>query len=1448
MLLFSFYVTLRSSAVQTYLAKKITTRLSEQFHANISVKGVDIAFFNKVVLEEVLIMDQQNDSMLLVEQLVARIDSFSIKNKRLALKRLSMNDTRINISMDSSRVANYQFLFDTIPTSTIDSTRLWNISCYNFAFGNASFSYTDPYAAEKKQFKLYDINMDASGFQMSSDSICFHIDRLQLNDRKNFRLNEFNTDFAWSENQLELKNMFASMPHSVIAKAHIIADKSKLKETGDYRDLILDIHLNQSVLSMTDVAQLVPSLRGMNADMELSGRIYGTLADLKGKDIKLSYGDYTRINCDFYMNGLPVIANTFVHLDLKKSTTHFKDISQLRLPESSKRDYLKFPDILYNAGLIEYEGNFTGFVGDFVAYGSIFSDYGRFNTDLSFKPSGTDKLGFDGHLQTVGFKTGEFLKNARLGDLTYNGKVSGIYNKKSQTLTADIHGGIERVDLNNYELKNIGLKGTISDRRFDGKMTVEDKNLNFDFDGVFDFNPEIPVFDFVMNLRRANLIALNLDKKYSISELSFLLKANFTGSNIDNLAGSIWLEDGSYRNQNGELGLNSFEIKTFKDSVSNIQLRSDYLDADFQGDYQLLNLKNSLLKIASHYFPSVNTGYNKQKSGNIFKFSVKLKDFSKINEVLLPDFYLEPAELSGQINSETNKLFLNAEFPKIEYKGTLFNDTRIALSADKDFKLKNRFGEINLGDDYSIYNLALLCSGADDELETRLSWNNFHERTYSGLISTVTKLKKNDKAGLHLETNILPSKIYIADSLWEITPAKVVVDTTQIQIQNLSISNKRQKISASGFISESKDKKLNLKFENIDLRNVDNMIQTDLNLKGILNGEAAIFDPYDKSYFLSDMRITGLNFRDHLFGDMSMINKWDGISETIDSEIIINKNGRNTVFAKGNYLPSNNKLNYMIDVDGLSTTALQPFMEKNFTDFRGEATGHIRLHGLPDHVLLDGDLYGKDAGLTLRFLQTAYEFSDTVRFAGDSIIFDHILVKDVDGNTADFDGSIKHENFEHMIYDLNFTTPRILAVNTTVNDNERFYGKLYARGNLLITGQGLTVNLDVTGSTERGTEVNILLDYKEKAREYDFLNFVDQQFPEEKKEIRTNLDEKSSVTMNFDIEVTPEARTQLIYNSQVGDLIRSYGYGNLQININNDYNIVMYGDYTVDQGDYLFTLQNVINKKFEIERGGIIIWNGDPYDATINLNAVYHLKASLKELFPSSDTEIDYTQRIPVNCKIALTDNLNNPKIGFNIDFPSAEDRIKDEVLQFFNTEEDRNKQILSLLILGRFYTPEYMRGSYEASNVNVFGSTASELFSNQLSNWLSQISTDFDVGINYRPGDQVTDDEVELALSTQIFNDRVTLNGNIGNNASQTTSSNNSDIVGDFDLNVKLSKNGKLQFKAFNHSNNNLIYETSPYTQGIGLSYREDYNNFRELWVKFKELFSKKNKDRKRQ
>ena len=343
-----------------------------------------------------------------------------------------------------------------------------------------------------------------------------------------------------------------------------------------------------------------------------------------------------------------------------------------------------------------------------------------------------------------------------------------------------------------------------------------------------------------------------------------------------------------------------------------------------------------------------------------------------------------------------------------------------------------------------------------------------------------------------------------------------------------------------------------------------------------------------------------------------------------------------------------------------------------------------------------------------------------------------------------------------------------------------------------------------------------------------------------KYDVRTN-----GVEMNFDVEVTPDAEIQLIFNSQMGDIIKAIGVGDLSVQIDRKYNIEMYGNFTIEKGDYLFTLENIINKRFSIEKGGTIQWSGDPYNAMIDLTAVYKVKTTLKELFVNENSNIDLTRRIPVDCIIYLSDNLMQPNIGFDIYLPTVADEVQNEVDLLIVTEEDVNRQMISLLMMGNFYTPDILSGNRTTSTTSaMLGSTAGELISNQLSNWLSQISDNWNFGVNWRPGDEITNDQVELALSTQILNDRVTIDGNIANNANGQQTANTAGFVGDFDVNVKLTDNGKLQLKAYTHSNDDLNDDTASNTQGIGLTYREDFNSLKELWQKFKNLFTRNNKE----
>lgn len=1444
-LLFSSWLILQSPAVQTYLTRKLAAKLSEKLNTTISVKGVSVTFFSEIVLQDVLIEDQKHDSLLFVHELVAGIDSFSVKKRFVHLGQLKLEKTLLNIDSDASGRPNYQFLLDLFNKQSpkTDSTSGYDFSLGKFDFADARIRYAYNDSAGTHQISLDDISFGVSNVEVKDQNIAFRIDNFKLNDQKEFVLEDFSAGFLSTSDSVFITKLHAKTPHSEITEANLSADKRKIGPENNFSKLKINVDLKKSVVSLKDVGLLVPELRGMDENIEVSGQISGTLADLKGKNISLSLGQNTRLAFDAYLNGLPDFANTYMHIDLKQSYADLNELSLVKLPDNFPLTQLKIPSSLLSAGIIEYNGNFTGFLSDFVAFGTFRSKWGVLTTDLSFVPLSDERLKINGKVKTVNFQLSELAQTNLLDRVTFNGDVKGILNQNSHDFTAAVSGRIDSLSVNNYEYKDIELVGDIQNKQFNGSLNANDPNLKFHFDGAFDLNVPVPVFNFNMLVENANLRAINLVDNFKESAVSFAMKANFTGNNIDNLAGTIHVEEGSYQNENGSLSFNDFDLKTYFEQEPVLQVRSDFLDADIRGQYQLHNLHNTFLTILNKYLPSAGLKKTEQLTNNNFDFRINLKDVNRFTRVLMPDLKVEPGEVEGNINSNRNTLTIKAAFPEISYQSVLLRKFSLNLDGGSDFHMRNKVEEVNIGNQFKVYNLSLLSDIQDDIVDSKLVWNNFGSVSYSGSVNTKARFF-GGKNHPHIEIDINPTKIYLADSLWQINSAMVAVDSSVVRIDKLRLSNKSQSITADGTISPNENDKLNLIFNQVDLRSLNRLIGNNLDLKGEMDGVLSVFDVYRQALYLADLKIGDLGLLGQALGQASIQSRWDREAREIVGDFQVKSKERESLHAFGTYNPGKDSLSVYTNFDHFSILILQPLMGSSFSNFHGEATGKVWIHGPAGHMKHDGALYASNAGLMLSDLQANYTLNDSVRFQNDKIIFPDIKIHDDYGNTGIFSGSIQHRTFSKMVYDMAFKTEKggkILAINTTPVVNPQFYGKLFGSGIVRITGKGARVLVDGGARTEKGTEMNIFLEYENDAQEYDFLSFINRGFKQKTSEARLPVS-NSDVQIKLDVEVTPEAKAQLIYNSKIGDVIRSQGSGNLRLTIDNDFNIALFGEYTVEQGDYLFTLQNVINKKFDIQQGGTIEWNGDPEIATINLNAIYRLKASLSELFAATEGETDYTQRIPVLCKINLTKNLSNPDIKFDIELPTTEDRIRDEVGQYISSDEDMNKQMLSLLVLGKFYTPEYLRGSYSGSGNNVVGSTASELFSNQLSNWLSQISNDFDIGVNYRPGNQITNDEIELALSTQMFNDRVSINGNIGNNSSQRTSANSNGFVGDADINVKLTNNGKLQLKAYNHANNNLIYETSPYTQGVGLSYREDFNDFEELWQKVKSIFRKKN------
>jgi hypothetical protein len=601
---------------------------------------------------------------------------------------------------------------------------------------------------------------------------------------------------------------------------------------------------------------------------------------------------------------------------------------------------------------------------------------------------------------------------------------------------------------------------------------------------------------------------------------------------------------------------------------------------------------------------------------------------------------------------------------------------------------------------------------------------------------------------------------------------------------------------------------------------------------GRLKGSIAVSDAFDKVLFESDINVSDFTVNNNLYGTVTVLSEWNPQRKVAVINIKNDFQGSKFFDISGIYNPSSQTADITAQTFRMPLNVINPLVSSFASDVRGVGSGKARLYGKLKQLILEGSVMAEDASLKVDFLQTRYSFSDSIRFTRKGIDFRNIRINDEKMNQGTINGSLTYDSFKNLGINFDIRAEKMLVLNTRPKDNDTFYGTAYATGYAGIKGAPDKISIIMSGRTEDNTSFYVPLSSSEVVSEYPYIIMTDPKKEEEDAEARENIfikePEGSNIELYFDLEVTPEAEVQILIDPKAGDVIRGTGEGKLNITMDRKGDVKMAGSYVIEDGDYLFTLGNILNKRFSIEEGGTITWNGGIDDAELNIRAVYRLKASLYDIYP----EEEFRERIPVECQLILTEKLMNPVIGFNIDLPTANDDVRQYLNMAINTEEELSRQFLYLLVMNSFYPdPALYSASTQSSTQGAaaLGVTTTEMLTNQVSNWLSQISNDFDIGLNYRPGNDITPQEVEVALSTQLLNDKVIVNGNFDVSGKESNA-NASTISGDFNIEYKITE--KLRFKLFNRANNDIFYETAPYTQGFGIFFRRDFDRFEDLFI----------------
>ncbi len=1458
---------LRSASVQTILTQEIASYYSNKLHTRVTIGEVDVEFIKKLVLRNVYIQDLHKDTLLYLDELKMDVTRLSFKRHELSVSELELVNPKAKlIKYSGEGNYNFQFLVDAFAGNEMakNDKSLWSISCDAVSLINLFFVFRDQHDTVRTAGINYSdleckaVNGKLRKIHLVKDTIYVNIENLSAREKCGFVLSSLSAKASVSPAGMKFDQLELLTPGS-----HIHTDfRMKYQHYSDFSDFITKVEMSgrfdTSRVEMADIAYFAPALNGMHRNILFSGDLGGKINELNGRNMKIQLDKGTFYKGDIQLRGLPDVDKMRMNLRVEELVTNREDLQRFPLPPFSSGKTLEIPVNMASLGAISFSGRLSGLLADFVAKGTFSSALGSVSSDISLRENYTNqRLYYSGKINSQGFDIGRFLMLQQVGRIALDATIDGS-GVESDKVDAKLAGTISSLGILGYAYKNAQISAQVKKSVFDGTLILNDANLKLKFDGSVDFRQKIPQMDFNAAIQQANLTALGLVKTKKQTSFSAQLDFKVQGNTLDNLRGFIDISNTQVIVEQVTYSFKSFNLSaTEENSFKHLKLVSDFLDCEVSGKYILkelgISFENLLSTVMPAYFSSLQLKVPQEQK---FDLKARFNHTGDFTHLFLPSFEIgEGTVVNGMYHSKERQLSLNVSSPGLKMYGSKLDHLELSAQLNnKKLELTLQSSLVGIKDSMLFKNFNMRISTKNDSSALSVNWANHSYPDNSGTV----KAKVLFGAGPDIRFSFLPSEVVIADSVWVVNSANLVhIDTAHVIVQTVEFSNNRQRILINGSASRSSGDSMIVRLSEFNLANLNRWTNENLKLKGFVNGQTTIAGIYSSPVIISNTTVSGLKLNNELIGDGYVKSSWEIGKDALALNGSFGQGLVPNIVFSGFYYPNKgNTIDLNVSLNAMRLDIIKPFVKEYCRDFEGEFSGDFSVKGPVRKPELNGKLNVDAKKITVNYLGTSYSFKQDILIAPASFGFDNMVLYDQiyeqnlksnsmtdkdkksGANTAFIkSGKVYHDNFRNFRLDFDIVPRKLMVLNTTENDNNLYYGQAYVTGpSIKIYGLvDKMIFIDADVKTERVniakkpalTKLFIPLSGPSDVSESNFISFVTHDtLVNKKNKYKVDL---SGFTLDFDLDVTTDAEVHLIFDQKVGDIISVSGTGPLKLEINTLGKFDMLGNYTIDNGDYLFTLQNVINKRFNIEKGGTIRWSGNPYEADINLNAVYKVKTTLGPLAPPGIDSSAAKRRYPVNCKLILSNKLMAPDINFDIDLPTVDESTRSYVRSVVNSDLEMNRQAFSLMVLGSFVTPQSSSGA--ATNTDLASSSlaaSTELLSNQLSNMLGKVSKDFDLGVKIA-GDKVSNEELQVALSTQLLNNRLSIDGNFGK--SGVTSQNSNTLVGDVNAELKLTDDGKLRFKAFNRTNDNTIINLSaPYTQGIGIFYREEFNTLMEL------------------
>ena len=1454
-------VLLNIPSVQGRLSSLVSSELRKLLNTEVSVGHIDLDILNRITIEDVLLEDLQGEEMLKVNRLSARFEWKPLLKGKVVINSIQLMDFAVRLKKETPEsVPNFQFVLDAFASKdTLNEAPNLDLRINSILINRGKLTY-DVLSIPETPGKFNASHMDVDNLSASvsikafrNDTLNAIVRRLHLDEKSGFQLKKLSMKLLADNKNLNLSDFTLQLPSSTLSMdtAYVrydsLANLPKMTE-----DVVYEGQLNSSLV-LADFSSFVPVLKGLDKPLAFSLAFKGM-----GKNLeipKLNLTDERRLALKGDASVLNWGSKEDMYLQAKLANLSVTETGIAYLMNALTGSV---PPILQRLEYIRLKGTVGGYLHDLKVDGTVQTGAGSLLADMMIHMDKDFNRTYTGGLKSQDLHIGKVLGDNRWGHTDFNIQLEG-FNYQNQYPESYIKGIISYLTYNDYRYENIVLDGIYKDGGFNGYLALDDENGAVRVDGSFNTTRRVSDFNLQASVRNFRPYDLNITDKYQDSDISLNLAANFTGSSIDDMKGYIRL-DSLRMNAPGDqsYALDSLLVTAGKLSgEKQIMLQSPFMEAVVRGDYAYNTIPASIFQIAQRYIPSLITLGKKyfKPLNNNFNFEVRLTDANLFKKMFFVPLEVHmPINLRGYVSDKDGLLRVEGTFPSLTYNGTLYESVTF-LCENPSEQLDCQLRGSMLMKSGAMLNLSIDAAASEDRLKTTLNWGNNTDVTYGGQVATHTRFYKTEGSRpiLQADIDILPTQVVLNDTVWNIRSSHVAVDSGRVFIDNFLFERPGQHLRVDGKITKEPTDSCIVDLKNIDVQYVLDIVQfDDIGFGGLATGRVSLKNLLNTPDMRTRLQVHNFAVNKGLMGEADIRGEWDNELPGIRLEARMAEEGLSSTHVTGFVSPKLKALDLHIHADSTNLDLLTPYFEGIFSELDARANGYVRLYGGFKTLDFEGGVR-VNLDTKVDVLNTYIQLrNDSVYLRPGEFALQNARIYDREGHTGRVTGALRHTHLKRLTYAFDIYGDNLLMYNTNDPGDMLFYGKVYGTGSIALTGGNNAMNIEANLTTDPHTTFTYVTGLTAEATNNQFITFVDKTPRRAQDEVKTEFyhytdamkkdnDDGPSMDLriNMLIDATPDATMKVVMDPVAGDNITARGSGSFQVQYYNKGDFRMFGNYTIDSGMYKLSMQEVIRKDFALQSGSTVNFTGDPYQANLDVQAVYTVNSvSLSDL----STDADLTQStVKVNCLMNLTGSLASPTIKFDLDLPAISEEDRELVRSATNTEEQMNTQIIYLLGIGKFYAYDYNENTSQSSSAT--SSLAFSTLSGQLNNMLSQVmeNKNWNLGANFSTGQQGwTDVEAEAILSGRLLNNRLLINGNFGYRENVMA---NTNFVGDFEAVWLLTKNGEFRLRGYNQTNDRYFTKSTLTTQGIGFIYKKDFNQWNDL---FQWLMRKQNDKKK--